>query len=1020
MADSEYTHDFFPDFPSGSFNLLPLQKLAQKAAMEAAKPRARLQKSTQRSTRLQRLSTFLPSLSTSPTRSKHSEGTKPSPLPAISAPLPIDIYASSSRPPSRDAPLAPWQIFQANNDNDNDNENDKDMPPPPAPPQKRLQKSDSPNRLKSLPNVRSGSPSRKLTTPSSGKASRRNSILAMIPGQNRSVSSPVGSRPNSVQSGEDDEAAGFKTQRKSFLLGGSRSRSRNTSKEIGEEFGTGAWVNAGEHKIDYNLALLTGGEKVPELWEDNADTFIYLFPQASGLGPSFKVPSMTLSSSVILMHYINAQQVSSPATGRPSGQNSDGRNSLSVEDAARHLSLRGPASPPYTPKTSISDIQSSSDGRPDSLESFLDAPRETHLYFPTGLTSDGSQLSPNDIQDLVDIRNLFAFLTGQPLVGTKTRPSTFRIFLQVGAMLSKFQFTNLDGSTFGESASASFEFYLEELKLSDVRESREKTLEGIILGEAMRSGDLYTEAFTHAVGKYTAVMQKDYPLVSEISKNTRVNLERAHQELITRQHSASAALTDFNFYSLFAGIGSSATSEESKFVRFKAWKLNFASMKRHVMSYLKDVHGHWPPKASHKKGLAGGLNRMVLKGLYSDMCSLYELRADREAITTRSMDASDDSQVTNVSPTSTALRKLLSEFDRSSPPVMPPIPFDVPLVPSIAAIDPTFQRMSPKKQHKASTRKLKEHEVALILAKTHNADCNYKTPFLEEYKIFEEKEGKGKNAQELADMVYGHWLFMYAVIQSLPMLVIDAPGLRYTGGVEYFLCMLPTGKPWVEGSDTALYSVHGGAIVSMPNHVIEAGPEAVYRRSHCWTVAEQWISKSEGKYVEVDERPSFLPEILSPLAPPPGFGGILDIEPPTAGSPGGSPTMSPMSPMSPTERGRDSRKFSGAQLGADLGANLDADERRSRSRQAQRKSIALGLERLPIPAGHETFNSRPGSSRGASPGGFKTQSPVGFYNGGNGSMARLDTPPDNSGATFNDILGHIEDPKQAKGKKGKK
>ncbi|TVY38866.1 hypothetical protein LSUB1_G003387 [Lachnellula subtilissima] len=987
MAGSEYTLDFFPDFPSGSFNLEPLQKLAQKAAMEAAKPRARLQKSTQRSTRLQRLSTFLPSLSTSPTRSKHSEDTKPTPLPGISAPLPIDINASASRPlpdisaplpidvnidinasasrpPSRDAPLAPWQIYQANNDNDNDN----DMPPPPAQPQKRLQKSDSPNRLKSLPNVRSGSPSRKLTTPSSGKASRRNSILAMIPGQNRSVSSPVGSRPNSVQSGEDDDlATGSKTQRKSFLLGGSRSRSRNTSKEIGEELGTGAWVNAGDHKIDYNLALLTGGEKVPELWEDNADTFVYLFPQASGLGPSFKVPSMTLSSSVILMHYINAQQVSSPSTGRPRGRSFDGRNRLSVEDAARHLSLRGPASPPYTPKTSISDIQSSSDGRPDSLESFLDAPRETHLYFPTGLTSDGFQLSPNDIQDLVDIRNLFAFLTGQPLVGTKTRPSTFRIFLQVGAMLSKFQFTNLDGSTFGESASASFEFYLEELRLSDVRESREKTLEGIILGEAMRSADLYTEAFTHAVGKYTAVMQKDYPLVSEISKNTRVNLERAHQELATRQQSASLALTDFNFYSLFAGFASSTMSEESKFVRFKAWKLNFASMRRHVMSYLKDVHGHWPPKASHKKGLAGGLNRMVLKGLYSDMCSLYELRADREAITTRSMDASDDIQVTNVSPTSTALRRLLSEFDRSSPPVMPPIPFDVPL-----------------------------------------------TPFLEEYKVFEEKEGKGKNAQELADMVYGHWLFMYAVIQSLPMLVIDAPGLRYTGGVEYFLCMLPTGKPWVEGSDTALYSVHGGAVVSMPNHVIEAGPEAVYRRSHCWTVAEQWISKSEGKYVEVDERPSFLPEMLSPLAPPPGFGGILDIEPPTAGSPGASPTMSP------TERGRDSRNFSGAQLGADLGANLGADERRSRSRQAQRKSIALGLERLPIPAGHETLSPRPDSSRGPSPGGYKTQSPVGFYNGGNGSMARLDTPPDNSGATFDDILGHIEDPKQAKGKKGKK
>jgi hypothetical protein len=701
------------------------------------------------------------------------------------------------------------------------------------------------------------------------------------------------------------------------------------------------------------------------------------------------------------MNYINTPQTNNPSTGRVRGRSFDGRDSLSVEDATRFLSLRSLASPPHTPKMSISDVQSSSGSPPDSFQSFPEGPRETHLYFPTGLTSDGSNLSGQDIQTLVDIRNLFAFLTGQPLVGTKACPSTFRIFLTIGSMLNKFDFTNMDGSTFGESASASFEFYLEELRLADVRASREKTLEGIILGEAMRSADLYTEAFTHAVGKYTAVMQKEYPLFSEISNGTRTRLERAHQELAGRQQSATHSLNDFNFHSLFAGIAASTVSEESKFVRFKAWKSNFASMRKHVISYLKDVHGQWPPKTNAKKGVAGGLNRLVLKGLYSDMCSLYELRADRQSITTRSLDASEDSQVSNVNPTSTALRKLLSEFDHSSPPVMPPIPFDVPLVPSMAAIDPTFQGMSPKYQNKASTRKLRGHETALILSKTHNPDSNYKTPFLDMYKAFEEKEAKGKNAQELADMVYGHWIFMYAVIQSLPMLVVDAQGLRFTGGVEYFLCMSPTGKPWVEESGSAFYRVQGGGVVSLPNHVVESGPEAVYRRSHCWTVAEQWIMKSEVKDVEVDEQPSFLPEMLSPLAPPPGFGGILDIEPPISGSPGGSPTLSP------TDRGRHSRNSSGPQLGADL------SERRSRSRQAQRQSIALGLERLPIPAGHENWSPRPGSSMGQSLGGLYTHSR-------NGSMAKLDTPPDNSGATFDDILGNIGGGEPAKSKKGKK
>jgi len=88
----------------------------------------------------------------------------------------------------------------------------------------------------------------------------------MIPGtqpQNRAVSSPINSRPGSYHSAEDgsDHATGSKLQRKSFLPGG-KSKSRHSSQETNETHGTGAWVNAGEHKIDYNMTLLTNGEKV--------------------------------------------------------------------------------------------------------------------------------------------------------------------------------------------------------------------------------------------------------------------------------------------------------------------------------------------------------------------------------------------------------------------------------------------------------------------------------------------------------------------------------------------------------------------------------------------------------------------------------------------------------------------------------------------------------------------------------------------------------------------------------------
>jgi hypothetical protein len=269
MAGSEYNPDFFSNLPSRSYNLLPLQELDEEGTIEAVnlpsrsynlhplqelneegtmeavnlnffhKPRSRLQ----RSSRMQQLSAFLPTLRISPDKSKHSKDT---PLP----PLSFDQNASRSRPPTRNAPPAPLPLLQTNNA----------MLPLPK---KRLQKSDSPNRLKSLPNLRSESPARTVTTSTAGNTSRRNSILAMIPGQAVSASSPISSRPNSFHSGEDyDPAAGSKlSKRKSFLPGG-RSRSRNTSKDVAEEYGSGAWVNAGDHKIDYNLALLINGEKV--------------------------------------------------------------------------------------------------------------------------------------------------------------------------------------------------------------------------------------------------------------------------------------------------------------------------------------------------------------------------------------------------------------------------------------------------------------------------------------------------------------------------------------------------------------------------------------------------------------------------------------------------------------------------------------------------------------------------------------------------------------------------------------
>jgi hypothetical protein len=637
------------------------------------------------------------------------------------------------------------------------------------------------------------------------------------------------------------------------------------------------------------------------------------------------------------------------------------------------------------------DNQSTSDGSNESVRSLAESPREYHLYFPTKVSSNGPQFSHRDVRRLIDVRNLFAFLEGQPLVRTRATPTIFHILISIASLLREFEFTNVDGSTYGEAAHTAFGYCLAIEKLGDVSQSREKTIEGVILGERMRSTDLYNEAFAHAVGKYEAVKAVKPELFSQISSNTRNRLERAFLDLTQRQRAANHCLTEFEFPSLFAGIAASTSSDESKYVRFKAWKSHFMSLRKVVLSYYKDIHGQWPPKASSKKNnfVEGGLNRLVLKGLYIDLCGLYDLLVDRESFTTRGFDASDDKDVPTVDPTAAALRRLLGEFDRSSPPVTPPIPFDIPLVPTMTTLNPSYPGMGPREQNMLATKKLKDHENQLVVAKSHNMYSVHSTTFLEMYKAFEAKESRGKSCAQLADMRYGHWIFLYAVLQSLPMLVVDAPGLHYTEGVEYFLCEPSMGNPpWME--DAAVkrewYGIaSSGHAVVLPSDLLIHGVEGIYRRSHCWTMAAKWINEGEAgsttTATEIDRN-----EALSPLQPPPGFAGAE---------------------LGVRSSARDEARNS---IGNSDGL---APEHRGRSRQAQRNSIAIGLEKLPIPMGSASSALSSPRSRGNSPVGINL-----YDNGGRrvSSSGPSGGPPSASeykGSTFDDILGSMETEQQS-------
>ena len=617
---------------------------------------------------------------------------------------------------------------------------------------------------------------------------------------------------------------------------------------------------------------------MPELWDESGDAFIYLHMREHGRGPSFKIDSTLFSSSRYLT--LAAHGATHSTGSGPSGE----IQHRSCAGHARHLSVNGPTSAASSQPGS--PAIGGSHGSPSASDFFDEIPvrKDIHLCLPQPLQADlsnpNAKPTEDDVETLLTIRNLFAFLAGQPVVATPKSPSTFTIFMKMADIIKRYEFTNLDGSTLGEEVAGSFARVVEDYNLADVRLSRERTIEAIVLGERMRSSKLYNEGFVHAVGKYDDISRLESSKYALISENTRKRLERAHLDLTARLRNIRTRLNDFDFPSLFAGVANSSTSADSKVVHFKEWKNSYLSTRRHIISLYKSRYGAWPPKARSKKNEfeESGLNRLLLLEVYRDFSDLYDVLVDRNAPTTRSMDLSSQaSSVESEQPRLRALRKVLDEYDCSTTPVQPPVPFDVPQFPSLSDVRRNFPTLDPKKQKKENTQKIAPDEINQALMQSYNRNSIKSTPFLSAFMSYERRAAANKSIEELIDLRIGQWLFMYAVLESLPLLVVDAPGVKWTKGVEYFLCEVPKGSaPWVHEKPAlrqSWYGVAGGAgMVSLPAHVVEHGVEGIYRRSHCFQVAEQWTNNSSLNIDTDQPNPQPLaspnPGLLSPALSP--------------------------------------------------------------------------------------------------------------------------------------------------------
>jgi hypothetical protein len=660
-----------------------------------------------------------------------------------------------------------------------------------------------------------------------------------------------------------------------------------------------------------------------DLWSDEGNVLIYLFPKGAGKGPSIKLNSSFLEGSAPLQHLLFASG-SEQVGWNPYALNS----SLVSEEQQFHIQSPGGSSVYSTtqslPPTDAFSRMAVNGKGPGAIV-------ERHVYVPltfddVGLARPGGQAKGDDLELLVLYRNFFAFLLGGALVSTPRQVSLFSIFLGISSILVRFEFTNIDGSTYGDVAAHSFTRYQDELRLADVRISREKTIEAIVLGEKMRSWALYNEGFAHAVGKLDDMKNIHSPKYDMISQETQRRMERALHDLQKKVMTVRTKIEDFDFPSMFSGIANSVTEKESKLVRFKAWKASFMAFRKHTLDYYKRKYGAWPPKAHSKKHNfeGSGLNRVLLLEIYHDFTDLYDMLVDRSNLTSRSVDLyslGEDAETNDLNESlQHAMRRVESEYDRSGVPVLPPIPFDVPLVPSFSGSFNRQHVMIPTNSA-TSSKKLKDNEVNEVLLGSYNRPSMKATSWLQDFLSYERKTGHGKTMDEIVDMRCGQWLFMYAILQSLPNLVVDARELKYTDNVEYFLCIAPRGgRPWMKddnGQSKSWYNVaSGGGLVSLPSDVIDHSVEGIYRRSHCWNVATQW-AQDIGVISPTESREHYLP-------PPP-------LNP--TDSPRISPYLTPNSrPGSPgiSESGRLSRNGDRNSLHLGLQAVAPPEGRRSR------------------------------------------------------------------------------------------
>ncbi|MCJ1399658.1 hypothetical protein MMC11_002860 [Xylographa trunciseda] len=551
----------------------------------------------------------------------------------------------------------------------------------------------------------------------------------------------------------------------------------------------------------------------PELWDDNGDTYVYMYVRGSKTKPP---PSFRINSSVVYQlgskTFIGELLSESVPPGWPRFYPSDmssPEDTESTEDTVDSMDLPRhtlPHSGAYL-DTDDKDYRRRSDRYKNRRATKTDDGILHEIY----VSWPGVEAAVHSTLWHITTRNFFAVACdADSLIGTTLFECLTRLWERVQAYPDYLD----DGA---DKVKFITDYVLRH-KFDDVRNQPSYAASILAFSElpAIQWREGYVEAFVHCVGMLNTGL-KTVPEWRLILPHTKMFIENASLEMEERVHRAQCWLFSFDFTEMWPTTSAPPSVGRAAFDRFRKW----------LCKYYENVFLHWPPTPNDSTWLTH--DRVVR--LRKDFYGLYDYLVDRDivfdgteyrpgqkwAITGKS------GQTFRADTADLAFTDILLGFDARND--FPHIPHPYPRTPHSAPVmvkpKSTFHLKKPATPAEISAqsrRKALSYSEATNVYILRNQYIH--SDLVSNFIAFEQSDFI--ESTDPFEARRGRWLLIYGILQVLATVAVDSPNLRYSETVNYHLSPQMKGVvPWSEAG-------------SPPEE------EACHTRSHCWRIPKTW------------------------------------------------------------------------------------------------------------------------------------------------------------------------------------